>query len=289
MPLSPGQLGCIPLLRGLPDHQIQQLAAIFEPLVLPEGEVLFRDGDPATSFYLLTAGEVGIQEGAELRYRLRPPAPIGELGALAGLHRNTTAVVTERAELWKATRETALGFFAEHRDIALPFYQNLVHLIADKVGRDQTRLDDMRHNIVRTQKAMKRMRDLLLESPETPLSEALHGNLEQLIQNNRRVNYRLEPPTPLPARVRLDNGSTLPVVQISRTHLRYQQEEGQLPGSASSWSGVLWLSGPEIPLSGKVLRTIGPLVDIELDLLFEDYGAILDGYLTRVQMLDFMV
>ena len=289
MPLSPGQLGCIPLLRGLPDHQIQQLAAIFEPLVLPEGEVLFRDGDRATSFYLLTAGEIGIQEGAELRYRLRPPAPIGELGALAGLHRNTTAVVTERAELWKATRETALGFFDQHRDITLRFYQNLVHLIADKVGRDQTRLDDMRHNIVRTQKAMKQMRDLLLESPETPVSEALHGNLEQLIQNNRRVNYRLEPPPTLPARVRLDNGSTLPVAQISRTHLRYQQDEGQLPATAATWSGVLWLSGPEIPVSGKVLRTIGPLIDVELDLLFEDYGAILDGYLTRVQMLDFMV
>ena len=52
---------------------------------------------------------------------------------------------------------------------------------------------------------------------------------------------------------------------------------------------MLWLSGPEIPVSGKVLRTIGPLIDVELDLLFEDYGAILDGYLTRVQMLDFMV
>jgi hypothetical protein len=224
-----------------------------------------------------------------VRYRLRPLAPIGELGALAGLHRNTSAVVTERAELWKATREALLHFFEQNREIAVLFYQNLVHLIADKVGRDQIRLEDMRRNIIRTQKAMKQMRDLLLESPETPVSEALHGNLEQLIQNNRRVNYRLEPPATLPARVRLDNGASLAVVQISRTHVRYRQDEGQLPRSTSAWTGVLWLSGPEIPVSGKVLRTIGPLVDVEIDLLFEEYGAMLDGYLTRVQMLDFMV
>jgi CRP/FNR family cyclic AMP-dependent transcriptional regulator len=198
-------------------------------------------------------------------------------------------VVSERAELWKATRETLLRFFAEHREIALPFYQNLVHLIGDKVGRDQIRLEDMRRNLIRTQKEMKQMRDLLLETEETPVSEALHARLERLIQTNRRVNYRLEPPATLPARMRLDDGSTMRVVQISRTHLRFEQNEGQLPRTGATWTGVLWLSGPEIPVSGKVLRTIGPLVDVELDLLFEEYGAILDGYLTRVQMLDFMV
>jgi len=271
------------------EQQIVKLAAVFEPLSLSEAAVLFREGDRADAFYLLTAGEVAIQEGSDIRFRLKPPAPIGELGALAGLTRNTTAVVTQGAELWKITREALLRFFDQNGDIAVPFYQNQMRLTADKVRRDQTRLEDMRGNLIRTQKAMKQMRDLLLETVETPLSEALHGNLETLIQNNRRVNYRLVPPLTLPAEVRLDTGVELPIVQISRTHLRYSQAQGQLPAGKASWSAVLRLSGPEIPVSGKVLRTIDRLVDVELDLLFEEYGSILDGYLTRVQMLDFMV
>jgi CRP-like cAMP-binding protein len=66
MPLSPGTLGALSLLRGIPDDQLQKLGAIFEPLLLPDGEVLFREGDEALAFYVLTAGEVAIREGDEV-------------------------------------------------------------------------------------------------------------------------------------------------------------------------------------------------------------------------------
>jgi CRP/FNR family transcriptional regulator, cyclic AMP receptor protein len=289
MNLTPKELASIPLLRGITEDQLVKLASAFEYLALPEGEVLFEEGQVATAFYLLAGGEVSIYEGDALRYRLHPPAPIGELGALAGLTRNTTAVASQHVEIWKISRDQLLQFFDTHGDIALPFYQNLLHLIADKVRRDQLRLEDMRANIIRTQKAMKQMRDFILESQDTPLSDTLHGKLEELIQNNRRVNYRIEPPAPLPARAKLKDGSTATVVQISRTHLSFHQDSGPLPEAGGIWIGVLYLDGPEIPISGTVLRTIGHRVDLKLDLLIEEYGLILDGYLTRVQMLDFMV
>jgi hypothetical protein len=34
---------------------------------------------------------------------------------------------------------------------------------------------------------------------------------------------------------------------------------------------------------------VGRRVDQKLDLLIEEYGSILDGYLTRVQMLDYLL
>jgi CRP/FNR family transcriptional regulator, cyclic AMP receptor protein len=288
MTLSPEQLGCIPLLHGITEEQLVQLAAILEPVSLPEGEILFEAGQAASAFYLLAVGEVALYEDDEVRYRLRPVAPIGELGALAGLDRNTTAIVSQQAQLWRITRDALLSFFGSHPGVAVPFYQNLLHLIADKVRRDQTRLDDMRRNLIRTQKAMKQMRDLLLESPDTPVSEPLHNKLEELIRNNRRVNYRLEPPTTLAAQVKLKDGTLAPVVQISRTHISFQLE-GVLPTEGAHWIGVLCLGGPEVPISGRVLRLVGRRVDLKLDLLIEEYGQTLDGYLTRVQMLDFMV
>lgn len=289
MPLNPDQLKCIPLLQGLSDQQLLQLSGVFEQRTVAQGTELFRAGKPAEAFYLLAGGEVTIFEGEDERYRLHPPAPIGELGALAGLKRNTTALVTQTAEIWQVTRDAVLRFFEGHQEVALPFYQNLTLLIADKVRRDQLRLEDMRRNIIRTQKVMKQMRDFLLEAEDTPVSETLHNKLEDLIAHNRRVNYRVRPPETLTATVKLASGDVLEVEEISRTHLSFLLEDGPAPADDSVWSGVLRLGGPEIPISGTVLRTLDRRVDIKLDLLIEDYGAILDGYLTRVQMLNFMV
>jgi CRP-like cAMP-binding protein len=287
--LTPDQLRSIPLLRGMTEPQLKRLSGVFERQEVPAGTTLFAADHPAEVFYLLARGEVKIYEGDQERYALKPPAPIGELGALADLKRNTTAVVSEDAEMWVVNRARLMTLFESHVEVALIFYQNLVHLIADKVQRDQIRLEDMRRNIIRTQKAMKRMRDLLLESEETPVSETLHNQLEELIKNNRRVNYRVKPPETLPALIRVDGGAEVPVVEISRTHVSFWNEGGDLPAAGSTWSGVLRLSGPEIPISGTVLRTINRRVDLQLDLLIDDYGSTLDGYLTRVQMLDFMV
>jgi CRP-like cAMP-binding protein len=271
------------------DQQLMQLAGVFELTEMPDGSVLFEAGKPAEAFYLLSRGEVKIFEGDKERYALRPPAPIGELGALADLNRNTTATVSRSAEIWRVTRDALLKFFESHGEISLIFYQNLVHLIADKVRRDQMRLEDMRRNIIRTQKSMKQMRDYVLESEDTLISETLHNKLEDLIRHNRRVNYRVRPPETLPASIRADSSKQVTVLEISRTHISFMLPEGPMPPVGDTWSGVLSLSGPEIPVSGTVLRNIGRRVDLKLDLLIDTYGASLDGYLTRVQMLDFMV
>ncbi len=290
MVLGPDQLRCIPLMHGFSDEELRRLADLFEPLRLAEGETLFEPGVPATRFYVLTAGEITVYEGDQVRCQLWPPCPVGELGAVAGLSRVARATASRPSELFQVSREPLLAFLEAHASIALPFYQNLVSLIADKVRRDQIRIEDMRRNIIRTQKAMKQMRDFLLESQDTPISETLHNKLDDLIRHNRRVNYRVEPPEGHPATVRLDTGVLAPVTQISRTHLSFIQPEGTpLPGAGAHFITVLGLGGPEIPVSGTILRIIDRRVDLELDLLVEEYGAVLDGYLTRVQMLDFMM
>jgi CRP-like cAMP-binding protein len=290
MALGPDQLRCIPLLRGFSDEELRRLADLFQPLALVEGQTLFEPGAPGNEFYVLTAGEVTVYEGDQVRCQLWPPCPIGELGAIAGLSRVARGVASRPSELWRVAREPLLGFFDRHAAIAIPFYQNLVSLIADKVRRDQIRLEDMRRNIIRTQKAMKQMRDYLLESQDTPISDTLHNKLEELIRHNRRINYRVEPPDGHPAQVRLDGGGVAAVTQISRTHLSFVMPEAQaLPAIGAHAICVLGLDELEIPISGTVLRTINRRVDLELDLLVDEYGAALDGYLTRVQMLDFMV
>jgi CRP-like cAMP-binding protein len=286
--VSPDALRTIPLLRGFADEQLASILGLFEPVSLGADRLLFRQGDRAEAFYLLTGGAVTLQETGGESFVLHPLSIIGELGALTGRLRNSTAEAAAGAELWQARVNPLLELFDAHPQIGLGFQQNLMHLVAEKIARDQVRLQDMRANIVRTQKAMKQMRDLLLDSQDTVVSAPLHDTIESLIRQNRRVNYRVEPPTALPAEVRLDDGSTAPVVQISRTHISFSSATAGVK-AGSRLSAVLCLSGPEIPMSGQVLRTIGDRVDVELDLLIDEYAAGLEGYLTRVQMLDFLV
>lgn len=289
MSMDPSVLRSIPLFFSMTDEHIVALANIFKRLTLERGEVLFEAGADDDTFYLLMSGEISLVEDGETRFRLHAPAPIGELGALTGLRRNTTAAASLPSEVWQVDRPTLMHFFEQQGDVAFPFYHNLVKVLADKVRLDERRMEEMRRNIIRTQKAMKRLRDLVLESPDSPISEELHDTLDDLIQQNRRANYSVEPPKALPAQVRLDGGELVSVVEISRTHFWMHSGTGTPPEDDAHWSGVLVLPACEIPVSGTVARAGAGMVEVKLDLLIDDSAAQFEDYVTRVQLLDFVV
>jgi CRP/FNR family transcriptional regulator, cyclic AMP receptor protein len=285
--ISAKDLRTIPLFQGLADAHLDKLVAIFERQKLPAGEVLFRAGDAPRHLLLLVSGEVTLTHEGEPRFRLVPFAPIGELGALSGLERNTTATTSVESEVWRVPVPALMKFFAEHGDVAFPFLKSLLDIVADKVRRDELRLEDMRKNLVRTQKAMKALRDEVLEMPETPVSKAVVDRLDDLIETNRRGHYRVAPRHALATKVRLDDGRLVPVSEMSDGVLCV---EGALPAkTGESFSAVLVLPSRELPISGKVAHQDGDGATVKLDLFIPEYEQALGEHLTRVQMLDFVV
>jgi len=280
-------LRLVPLFRGFSDEELTEIGRLFEPAALRADGSLFDPGEPATELYLLSAGEVTLVRPADDVYRLRPPALIGELGALTGLPRSCRAEVSADAELWRLVAKRIQGYFAENQELGVRFLVNLLEVVADKVHRDQRHLADMRQHLVKTQKSLKQIRDLILESPESPLSAPIHDRVEALITHNRRVNYWVEPPSALRASFRLDAGAPA-VVELSRTKLVLDWADK--PPTPGDWmSGVLDLAGTEVPASGKVTAVEGRRVTLELDLFVDEYAHTLEGYLTRVQLLDVLV
>ncbi|MCX5742885.1 MAG: cyclic nucleotide-binding domain-containing protein [Proteobacteria bacterium] len=284
-------LRTIPLFHGFADDELVRVGALFEKVETGDAgatadKPLFDVGEPATDFYLLTAGEVILDRPDDDRFKLSPPALIGELGALTGLPRSTRATITPGSTVWALPARRIQAFFAEQQEMGVRFLVNLLTVVADKVHRDQGRLADMRQHLIHTQKELKHVRELVLEADETPISAPVHDIVDKVITTNRRVNYRVVPPGALASFVRLDQGIA-PVADISRTHLTLQAplptpEEG-------TWiTGVLNLNGPEIPISGRVFRNKGTHSTIELDMLIDEYAATFEGYLTRVQLLDIL-
>ena len=288
-------LRALPLFQGISEARLEQLVTAFQTVKHKAGTVLFRPGDTAENFELLVKGEVSVEEeptSTELpatRFDLRPISPLGELGALTGLPRSTTATATSDVEVLSVKVGDLLGFFDANGDIGLAFYKNLLGLVSDKVRRDRSRIEDMRTNIVRTQKAMKQMRETVLAAAETEISKPIFETLDTLIDSNRRANYRVSPTTSYPAHVRLDDGNLAPVLEVSEGYVKIAGRTKDLTKDPSFWAGVLVVPTAEILLSGSVVREGEGGVVVKLDKPIDEFKSKLDDYTTRVQLLDFVV
>lgn len=85
---------------------VERLAAAMEPLALPEGGVLIREGETADALYVIVDGEVEVTalgEGTEVQ-RLRTVGPrgyVGEIGLMTAGIRTATVTATEPVTLWR--------------------------------------------------------------------------------------------------------------------------------------------------------------------------------------------
>jgi CRP-like cAMP-binding protein len=268
------------------DEHLTSLVGAFEHRVAEPGEIIFQEGSTADRFLLLTAGEVVISQNGEERFRLGPIVPVGELGGLTELRRSTTATASARSELLSISTEALLHFFEAHGQVAYPFYHSFLHIVADKLVRDRRLMEEMRLNIIQTQKAMKRMREALLEGEDSPLHRVLFEELDAQIEQNRKGHYLVDAVRVLPIKVRLDDGSLRDVARLSNEWLFIANGSQPAPEKGAEWSAVLVSPGEEIPISGTIEQADGEHFTVFLDTLIDDYAGALEKLLTRLQMLD---
>src|SRR5262249_36557657 len=117
MAVRPSDLHAIPLFNGITDDHLAELIGAFERLSIEADQTLFQAAAAPTHLLLLVSGEVALHDpGANgvPRFRLSPIAPIGELGAVTGLRRSTTAVTTQPSEIWRIGVAELTQFFEKH-------------------------------------------------------------------------------------------------------------------------------------------------------------------------------
>lgn len=288
MSVTAAELRAVPIFRDIPEARIQTLMKGFERHTYPEGHSLFESGSAPGDFLIVVRGAVALQEGESVRYMLRAISPIGELGSLTGLPRSVDAITASDTEVWSMAVPRLMGFLEENGDVAIPFYHSLLGVVSEKVHRDRRRLEEMRANIIKTQKAMKKLRDLVLAAKETEISAPVFEALDGLIENNRRAHYRVTPASSYGAHVRFDDRSTTQVTELSDGFIKLDLPAPKHP-KGSELSAVLVLPTIEIPMSGTVERAGTDGVVVRLDLLIDPYKHALEDYVTRVQLLDFVV
>lgn len=288
MAIEPSELKSVPLFTGIGDDALAKLLALLEEERVEEGAVLFEAGKRPTRLILLIEGSLSVRDADGEVFLVRPIAPVGELGAVTGELRNLTTVAAEPSLLLTTPVPTLHDYFRQHGDVAVAFQNNMLKLAARKIGRDRRRLREMRENIVSSQKAMKRMREALLDSEDNPLHATLYEQLDALIEQNRKVHYLVEPSRLVPTHVRFDDGEERRVTAVSNEWLYFDNPP---PGRDvnSEWSGVLVLDGSELPVSGTVEKWNSGEAAIFLDEMIDAYDRQLSDHLTRAQLLDIVL
>lgn len=289
MEVRPADLRSIHLFRDIPEAPLAALLKIFTREKIPAGQVILREGDVGTRLRLLVDGEVTLTEDGAKRFTLKPVTLIGELGGLTGTPRNATATTAKASEVWSVEGKKLMAFFDKNAEIGLPFYHALLGATSAKIRRDKARMDQMRKNIIRTQKSMKELRDLVLSKPETPISKPVCDALEHHIERNRRAGYRVAPTSAFPAFVKLESGAKIPVLEISNGYLKLEGKGSRLTKDASLWVGVLALPQSEVAVSGSLERQSDDGVVVKLDTLPDETKLAVEDYVTQIQLMDFVV
>lgn len=281
-------LADLPLFSDFSATDIESFLKPFERRELKEGTTLFAAGAAADTLYFLMKGSVSLRRDGEEVLVAQSPTPLGELSALTGEDRNLTAVAASDVVVLAAPTSALKSLFEANGALGYQFQTNLLRLAVRKIGRDRRRLTEMRQNIVGTQKAMKAMRDDLLQSEDNALHANLYEELDALIENNRRIHYRVEPSLLVPTGLQLDTGEVRRVTALSNEWVHIVDPPESLKVGAET-VGILLLDGEPLPVSGTVDRVNQKEASIFLDELVAPLLERLTRHLTRAQMLDLVL
>ncbi|KAI0051282.1 hypothetical protein FA95DRAFT_1485722 [Auriscalpium vulgare] len=103
------------------------IVSYLEHLSLPEGFILWNQGDPSDGLYVIEAGvlratyEFTDDHSPRIEESMVAGTLAGELSALSGLERNATVIVERPATLWKLSSEGLRKMQAEQPELATTF------------------------------------------------------------------------------------------------------------------------------------------------------------------------
>ena len=107
-------LRSMPLFAPLPPPTLESLARALEPLSVPAGVDVIREGDEGDRFYVIVDGEVEIVREGRLAARRRRGEGFGEIALIYDVPRTATVTTTRDTRFYTLDRETFLVAVTGH-------------------------------------------------------------------------------------------------------------------------------------------------------------------------------
>jgi CRP/FNR family transcriptional regulator, cyclic AMP receptor protein len=132
------------LFQGVAAEDAEALAAQFEYLDFPRGAVVFHEGEPGDSLYIVLAGKIKLgrrtADGRESLVAVMGPSDqFGELSTFDPGPRTATAVAVTDARLARMSKQALRGWIANRPQIA----EQLLRVLARRLRRTNNHLADL--------------------------------------------------------------------------------------------------------------------------------------------------
>jgi CRP-like cAMP-binding protein len=134
----------VPLFKGLPPSQIEDLAMIVTDQVFRKGETIFSEGEDGNGFYVVITGWVKIfklsPEGKEqILHFFGPGEPFGEVPVFAGQHFPASAEALEESRVFFFSRKSFVDLVKRNPSLAL----NMLAVLSKRLRRFAALIDDL--------------------------------------------------------------------------------------------------------------------------------------------------
>ena len=127
----------IPLFAGMTIEQARQVASICELTQFETGNVIFRENDPASRYYVILDGQVDICCGSESEKvgTIGPGESLAEGSLVAGINHSATARAATTVRAATATHASFKTLIHRRPDIGVVLFRNVARGLRDKLQR----------------------------------------------------------------------------------------------------------------------------------------------------------
>jgi CRP-like cAMP-binding protein/rhodanese-related sulfurtransferase len=129
------------IFSSVPEEQLAEIAKILKDKVVPKKTVIFKEGDPGDSFYIVHSGKVRVflkgKDGVETELnRLGPGDSFGEIALLTDKERSTDVETAEDSHLFVLTKEELDTVIQSHPEI----FRNFIRHMSDLLKQDDKKI-----------------------------------------------------------------------------------------------------------------------------------------------------
>jgi MFS family permease len=111
-------LGALPMFAPLPAQTLERLASRLEPVPVPAGREVFRQGDQGDRFYVVDSGLLAVSVDGAPQARLGPGDCFGEIALLRDVPRTASVTATADTKLFALERDEFVGSVTGHPESA---------------------------------------------------------------------------------------------------------------------------------------------------------------------------
>jgi CRP-like cAMP-binding protein len=146
--MNKSDLGKSPVFAELPPEEMELIAALGESVSVPDGQALFREGDPASHLYLVLAGRLALRMSLPNQKTLsvatiEPGEELGWSALRRGKPYTATAVAIGAVEAIRIPSDRLLRLFESNPRMAYVVCRGVIGIVAERLSEARLRIANM--------------------------------------------------------------------------------------------------------------------------------------------------